>query len=1219
VGNGITFVIQGDTPATVGASGGGMGYGPDTPSANRGIRNSVAVKFRSTNTTADPGNNTGLFTDGRSPSIPEAGSGNVNVPLDPAVINLSGPDPANPDPIQVDMTYDGTTLDVTIRDTVTGGMLSQSYTVNIPALVGGNAAYVGFTGGTGGVHSAFQVIQSWTFQPSIGGGGGGSGSGAGSGPAPRGRQGGSSGPSARSDPPAAPSIISQTPNGNNFGIVSVLQVGFDEPIDPSSFTLDQIVSFTRTIGSDVTNLLPMLIGVTPISSANQVFNISFVPQSALGVYTMVIGPHIQDTSGNEMDQDHDGPPFGEDGVAPAGDQYAANFNIVGPKITAQNVTGNNNLPGMVNSLEVTFNESMNPLTFVPSAITDFHGPDGTQIAITGVSPVSGSNNTRFNITFAQLTRTGHYTMIIGPNILDSFGNPMDQDGDFIPGEASDVYTALFGIAGLKVMSSTPTGNNNAPSATSFIQVTFNESVNPTTFTASQVVLTVSGVAVPITAITPVAGSNNTRFNLSPALVTTGMYHLVVGPDIQDTFGNEMDQDGNLIPGEVPEDQYMASFGILGPRITSPTSTINSSGPTFSVRVTFNEAMDVSTFTRDKIASFTGPNGASPLVTAIAPVGTNPLNTTQFDIMFAPQQATGIYTMVIGPDIRDLFGNEMDQDNNLVPGEVPQDQFTLRFTVPGPRITSTSSLGNHVAGFNDLQVTFNEPMQPGTFSPAKIASFIDPMGNPVTVTGVAVVPSTNNMTFDIQFNPAGRVGTYTMVIGPNILDLYGNQIDQNGNFVPGEVPGDQFRLTFNITGPMVVSASPSGGVHPPVDHVRLTYNEPMNPDTLTAALVTFTGPDGSTIDVTDVQPVAGSNNTQFDVSFDAQTTLGAYTMVIAARVMDTFGNSAPEFTDHFSLANERILEDFESGNLSRYSGSTSDWVVTAVAAHDGALGLSTRDSSGEWIYRNDADAHVAQGDVISAWAQMNGSAGGRVYLGFGASSSGTLSMVLAPNTGTLVIQENNFFNFLEIAAVNQTFLANHWYRMEVTWQVGGNIIGRLYDSDGTTLLNTVTAHSTLFTQGGIAFRGLSSNVYFDTVTAIPGAGGGPGGGRSRSAASAGLAGGNYVLPPITDDQNPELAPLAKGADVVRALAGAYANLLSLGSSTSPDAGSGLAAPIPAPFDGSNTDLFPAPTDAKALGKQQLAVALALAGDLYDPLTDLGGLDVLAQLKHLNGKR
>src|SRR6476661_2795004 len=41
-------------------------------------------------------------------------------------------------------------------------------------------------------------------------------------------------------------------------------------------------------------------------------------------------------------------------------------------------------------------------------------------------------------------------------------------------------------------------------------------------------------------------------------------------------------------------------------------------------------------------------------------------------------------------------------------------------------------------------------------------------------------------------------------------------------------------------------------------------------------------------------------------------------------------------------------------------------------------------------------------------------------------------------------------------------------------------GRVYDSDGTTLLNTVTASNTTITAGGIAFHGTGFTSYIDTV-------------------------------------------------------------------------------------------------------------------------------------------
>jgi hypothetical protein len=48
---------------------------------------------------------------------------------------------------------------VTFKDTVTGGIASTTWTVNIPLVVGGSTAYVGFTGADGGVAS-IQTI-SW--------------------------------------------------------------------------------------------------------------------------------------------------------------------------------------------------------------------------------------------------------------------------------------------------------------------------------------------------------------------------------------------------------------------------------------------------------------------------------------------------------------------------------------------------------------------------------------------------------------------------------------------------------------------------------------------------------------------------------------------------------------------------------------------------------------------------------------------------------------------------------------------------------------------------------------------------------------------------------------------------------------------------------------------------------------------------------------------------
>ena len=49
------------------------------------------------------------------------------------------------------ITYDGTTLNLTITDLATMASFTEPFPVNIPGTVGGNStAYLGFTGGTGG-------------------------------------------------------------------------------------------------------------------------------------------------------------------------------------------------------------------------------------------------------------------------------------------------------------------------------------------------------------------------------------------------------------------------------------------------------------------------------------------------------------------------------------------------------------------------------------------------------------------------------------------------------------------------------------------------------------------------------------------------------------------------------------------------------------------------------------------------------------------------------------------------------------------------------------------------------------------------------------------------------------------------------------------------------------------------------------------------------------
>jgi titin len=145
VADGFTFTIQSISPTAIGSRGGGLGY--------QGIGDSVAVKFDLYSNAGEGNDSTGLYINGAAPTSANS------IDLTNTGINLhSG------DVFSVSMTYNGTALNVTITDTVTNATAKQSYQVNIPAIVGGTSAYVGFTGSTGG-RTATQDILTWTYTP----------------------------------------------------------------------------------------------------------------------------------------------------------------------------------------------------------------------------------------------------------------------------------------------------------------------------------------------------------------------------------------------------------------------------------------------------------------------------------------------------------------------------------------------------------------------------------------------------------------------------------------------------------------------------------------------------------------------------------------------------------------------------------------------------------------------------------------------------------------------------------------------------------------------------------------------------------------------------------------------------------------------------------------------------------------------------------------------
>jgi hypothetical protein len=125
-----------------------MGYGYSssvvgTGSTTGGIQNSVAVTFNINN------NGVGVYTNGATPSGSDT--------------TVTGVTLASNHALACTLTYDGTTLSLSITDTVTSATSGPyTWTPNIVSDVGATTAYVGFTAGTNYTVSA-QSVSNWTY------------------------------------------------------------------------------------------------------------------------------------------------------------------------------------------------------------------------------------------------------------------------------------------------------------------------------------------------------------------------------------------------------------------------------------------------------------------------------------------------------------------------------------------------------------------------------------------------------------------------------------------------------------------------------------------------------------------------------------------------------------------------------------------------------------------------------------------------------------------------------------------------------------------------------------------------------------------------------------------------------------------------------------------------------------------------------------------------
>ncbi len=245
-----------------------------------------------------------------------------------------------------------------------------------------------------------------------------------------------------------------------------------------------------------------------------------------------------------------------------------------------------------------------------------------------------------------------------------------------PLSASPVVTAVTPANGAVL--------NNSPSSITF---QLSEGVRADSVGMDDLVLDSGGT---VTGVQLLAG-NQVQFDVSIPLVEGAFaYHLVEGA-FTDLQG-----------------QASAAFGsgfildLGGARVTAVTPGADAGAPLSSWTFTFNEAIDPASASSADVAVFTGPGGQDlrGQIRAVS-VNGNSLLVSVYD-QFAP----GSYHIGIGPDLRDLAGNAMDQDGDGVTGEAVEDRFVADTVLRSPDLTPTAITGPAAATLgSNISVTW----------------------------------------------------------------------------------------------------------------------------------------------------------------------------------------------------------------------------------------------------------------------------------------------------------------------------------------------------------------------------------------------------------------------------------------------------------------------------------------------------------------------------------
>ncbi|MEZ6062667.1 MAG: CARDB domain-containing protein [Planctomycetaceae bacterium] len=265
---------------------------------------------------------------------------------------------------------------------------------------------------------------------------------------------------------------------------------------------------------------------------------------------------------------------------------------------------------------------------------------------------------------------GNFTLQLDGIGVGEYSITAIRTGDPLPDEAPSV------------VSTSPADAASVGSAPAFLDVTFSEALLANSLDVTDLVF--ANGSVTVDSVQLLAG-NTVRFSITvPNTEDTYDYTISAGSvsDLQGTGNTEF-------AGSFVVDQ-------TGPRVVSTTPGIQASAPFSQLTFVFNEGIDPASVSTADVLSFNGPGGN--LLSSVTGVS---VSGSELTVTFNGQSTAGVYVMVIGPNITDLAGNLMDQNNNGTGGEAG-DTFSRQLTLQSPNLDVLNTIAAPAAAeFGDV--------------------------------------------------------------------------------------------------------------------------------------------------------------------------------------------------------------------------------------------------------------------------------------------------------------------------------------------------------------------------------------------------------------------------------------------------------------------------------------------------------------------------------------